>query len=81
MKLFIGKVHNVIGCNVKVYIERNVVDRKYGKTLKRTTKLLVHDNIGVKEGDLVSVKECPPVSKMKRHMIVEVLKWFLSKQN
>jgi small subunit ribosomal protein S17 len=74
MSTFVGKIFKVTGCNVKVHIPREIVDPKYGKRLKKTTKLLAHDPVGVKEGDTVLVRECPPISKMKRHIVVEVIK-------
>jgi len=59
---------------ITVSIERVVKHPVYGKYLKRSTKLLAHDeeNIG-KQGDLVSVSECRPLSKRKTWKLVEVL--------
>jgi len=59
---------------VTVSIERVVKHPVYGKYLKRSTKLLAHDeeNIG-KQGDLVSISECRPLSKRKNWKLVEVL--------
>ena len=59
---------------ITVSIERVVKHPVYGKYLKRSTKLLAHDedNRG-KEGDLVSITECRPLSKRKTWKLVEVL--------
>jgi small subunit ribosomal protein S17 len=59
---------------VSVAIERKIKHPVYGKYIKRTTKLLAHDegNEG-KAGDLVSIAECRPISKRKSWRLVEVL--------
>jgi small subunit ribosomal protein S17 len=59
---------------ITVSIERVVKHPVYGKYLKRSTKLLAHDedNVG-KQGDLVSISECRPLSKRKNWKLVEVL--------
>jgi small subunit ribosomal protein S17 len=59
---------------ITVSIERVVKHPVYGKYLKRSTKLLAHDedNVG-KHGDLVSISECRPLSKRKNWKLVEVL--------
>lgn len=51
---------------ITVLIERTVKHLKYGKYIKRSTKLHAHDgeNSG-KEGDLVMIEECRPLSKTK----------------
>ena len=46
----------------------------YKKRIKRTKKYKAHDEIGVKEGDLVEIKETRPISKEKRWRIVKVLR-------
>jgi len=48
---------------------------KYNKVLKKTTKLLAHNEIdGVKEGDKVAVIKSRPYSKLKHFKVSEVLK-------
>ncbi|MBI3559309.1 30S ribosomal protein S17 [Candidatus Gottesmanbacteria bacterium] len=43
---------------------------KYKKILKKTTKLLVHNELeNLKEGDTVTIMKCKPYSKRK-HFIV-----------
>jgi len=47
---------------------------KYGKYLKRTTKVGVHDeNNEAKVGDVVDISECRPVSKNKTWRLVQVI--------
>ena len=47
---------------------------RYNKTVRRTTKLYVHDPANdLNEGDLVRVQETRPLSKLKRWRILEVL--------
>ena len=49
-----------------VAIERTVKHPLYGKFIRRTTKLHVHDeNNEAKLGDVVEIKECRPVQKQK----------------
>ena len=59
---------------VSVAIARVVKHPIYGKYLRRTTKILVHDQDNVcKQGDVVSIAECRPISKRKSWRLVEVL--------
>lgn len=57
------------GCVVKVM--RLWQHPLYKKRLKRSKKFLVHDEIGVKEGDQVIIEECRPRSKKKRWQVVK----------
>ena len=59
---------------ISVAIERVVKHPVYGKYMKRTTKVLAHDegNHG-RAGDKVSITECRPVSRRKAWRLVEVL--------
>jgi len=57
-----------------VMIERKVKHPLYGKYIKRSTKLHVHDeNNECAIGDTVSVAECKPKSKTKSWTLVEVI--------
>jgi small subunit ribosomal protein S17 len=59
---------------ITVYIERKVKHPLYGKFVKRSTKLHAHDeNNECAEGDLVSVKQCRPISKQKKWQLVEIV--------
>ena len=57
-----------------VMVERRVQHPVYGKYIRRSTKLHVHDeNNECNVGDVVSVTECRPMSKTKAWRLVEVL--------
>ena len=59
---------------VTVAIERLVKHPVYGKYVRRTTKLHAHDeNNECREGDLVTIKQCRPLSKTKAWMLVSVV--------
>ena len=57
-----------------VMIERKVRHALYGKYMRRSTKLHIHDeNNECKAGDTVSIEECRPISKNKSWRLVKVL--------
>ena len=57
-----------------VMIERKVKHPLYGKYIKRSTKLHVHDeNNECGIGDTVAIAECRPMSKTKAWALVEVI--------
>jgi small subunit ribosomal protein S17 len=67
-------VSNKMQKTVTVLVERQVKHGLYGKYIKRSTKLHAHDEEGrCKEGDLVRVAECRPLSKTKNWRVVEIL--------
>jgi small subunit ribosomal protein S17 len=67
-------VSNKMQKTVTVLIERQVKHGLYGKYIKRSTKLHAHDEEGkCKEGDVVRVAECRPLSKTKNWRVVEIL--------
>jgi small subunit ribosomal protein S17 len=56
---------------ITVKIERKVKHPLYGKVIKRATKVHAHDeNNDASIGDVVSVKECRPISKNKTWVLV-----------
>ena len=60
---------------ISVVVERLVKHPQYGKYVRRTTKLLAHDETNTsRKGDLVSITECRPFSKRKAWRLVEVLR-------
>ena len=64
------------GCDktISVAIERKVKHPLYGKYLRRTTKLLAHDEQNESStGDIVSITECRPYSKRKSWRLVEIV--------
>jgi small subunit ribosomal protein S17 len=74
-RLLTGKVvSNKMDKTVAVSIERLVKHPMYGKYVRRTTKLLAHDeNNECKEGDTVTIKPCRPMSRRKSWMLVRVV--------
>ena len=57
-----------------VEVRYQVRHRKYGKFLRRSTRLHAHDAKGqAKLGDRVEVMECRPMSKTKTWRLVKVL--------
>ncbi len=57
-----------------VAIERRVKHPIYGKIIKRTTKLHVQDRENAaREGDIVEIRECRPVSKTISWTLVQVV--------
>jgi small subunit ribosomal protein S17 len=59
---------------VTVEIERLIRHEPYGKFIRRTTKLLAHDEKGeAKDGDVVIIAPCRPMSRRKSWQLVEVV--------
>ncbi len=59
---------------VTVLIERRVKHPVYGKYIRRSTRLHVHDeNNTCREGDVVTIQECRPYSRTKSWKLVEVV--------
>jgi small subunit ribosomal protein S17 len=57
-----------------VLIERKVKHPLYGKYMKKSTKLHVHDeNNECSMGDTVQITECRPMSKTKSWKLVKVV--------
>jgi small subunit ribosomal protein S17 len=58
---------------VTVKIERKVPHPLYKKYIRRTTKLHAHDEDNqCKVGDVVTVKQCRPLSKSKSWTLVKI---------
>jgi small subunit ribosomal protein S17 len=59
---------------ITVLVERRVKHPVYGKFVRKSTKLHAHDeNNECKEGDVVMIAECRPISKSKAWRLVEVV--------
>jgi small subunit ribosomal protein S17 len=57
-----------------VLIERKVKHPIYGKFMKKSTKLHIHDeNNDCSVGDTVQISECRPISKTKSWKLVKVV--------
>lgn len=67
-------VSNKADKTITVMIERFVKHPIYGKFIKRSTKLHAHDETNqCNEGDVVTLKECRPISKNKTWTLVDVV--------
>ena len=59
---------------ITVLVERVVRHDSYGKYLRRSTKLLAHDEAGsAKLGDKVTITPCRPLSRRKSWRLLEVV--------
>jgi small subunit ribosomal protein S17 len=60
--------------SITVMVERLVKHPIYGKYIKRSTKYMAHDeNNQAKQGDVVSIASCRPLSKNKTYKLVSVV--------
>jgi len=67
-------VSNKMDKSVTVLIERQIKHALYGKYIKRSTKVIAHDeDNSCGEGDKVLIAECRPLSKSKSWRVVEIL--------
>ncbi len=72
MKIFTGQVVSTkMPKTAVVAVERIYVHPLYKKRFKRVKKYQVHDEIGVKEGELVKFIASRPYSKLKKWKILE----------
>jgi len=59
---------------ISVLIERTIKHEPYGKYIRRSTQLFAHDeNNEAKEGDLVTITPCRPLSRHKSWKLVSVV--------
>src|SRR6476620_9995737 len=70
-----GKVvSNKMQKTITVVVERYEPHPRYGKYMRRTTRLLAHDeNNESREGDVVAIEECRPLSRHKNFRLVKVI--------
>ena len=67
-------VSNKMQKSITITIDRKVKHPIYGKFMKKTTKLMAHDEkneAGL--GDIVKIMETRPLSKSKRWRLVEIV--------
>jgi len=77
-KVRIEKVGKVISSKMEksrvVLIEKMVQHPIYKKYFRKTKKVMAHDEKNLsREGDVVRIVQCRPLSKRKRWKIVEIL--------
>ncbi len=59
---------------ISIAVQRQIKHPIYGKFIKKTTKLMAHDeNNDANEGDTVRIMETRPLSKNKRWRLAEVI--------
>ena len=70
-----GKVvSNRMDKSAVVMIERKVKHPVYGKYIRRSTKLHIHDaENACREGDTVTIEQCRPLSRTKSWRLVEII--------
>ncbi len=67
-------ISNKMDKSITVLVERREKHPIYGKYVTRSTKLHAHDEKNeCKEGDLVAIAECRPMSKTKAWRLVEII--------
>jgi small subunit ribosomal protein S17 len=65
---------NKMDKSIVVTIERKVKHDLYGKFLKKTSRLVAHDEENTcNEGDTVKIMETRPLSKSKNWRLVEII--------
>jgi small subunit ribosomal protein S17 len=71
----IGKViSNKSDKTITVLVERKIKHPLYGKFVRRSKKLMAHDEGNIcSEGDRVKIMETRPLSKNKRWRLTEIL--------
>ena len=74
-RLLTGKVVSTkMDKTIAVVIERLVKHETYGKYLRRSTKLLAHDEAKeAREGDVVSITPCRPLSRRKSWRLLSII--------
>ncbi|HUG99990.1 MAG TPA: 30S ribosomal protein S17 [Gammaproteobacteria bacterium] len=75
VRILTGRVvSNGMDKTASVSVERLVKHPLYGKYIRRTTKLLAHDeNNECRVGDKVNIAESRPLSKRKAWRVVEIV--------
>jgi small subunit ribosomal protein S17 len=59
---------------VAVSVERVIQHAMYGKTIKKKTTFLAHDEAkACKPGDIVTIRPVRPLSKRKRWLVIRVV--------
>jgi small subunit ribosomal protein S17 len=67
-------VSNKMNKTIAVLVERLVRHETYGKYLRRSTKLLAHDEANeARAGDTVTITPCRPLSRRKSWRLLSVI--------
>ena len=72
-RILTGKVtSNKMDKTVTVLVERKIMHPMYKKFVTKSKKFAAHDGENkYKVGDIVNIRECPPISKNKRFEVIE----------
>ena len=76
-RTFTGKVvSSKAQKTVTVEWDRRVLIKKFERYQIKKSRVKAHNppEIGAKEGDIVIIKECRPISKTKKFLVIEVVK-------
>ena len=74
-RILVGRVvSDKMDKTVSVAIERLIKHPAYGKYIRRTSKVMAHDESNeCKAGDRVTISECRPVSRNKAWTVVNIV--------
>ena len=74
-RTLVGNVISISGDkSIRVMLDYKVKHPKYGKYIKRSIKVAVHDPENQSRvGDLVEIQECRPFSKTKSWRLVKIM--------
>jgi small subunit ribosomal protein S17 len=74
-RTLVGNVISISGDkSIRVLLDYKVKHPKYGKYIKRSIKVVVHDPENQSRvGDLVEIQECRPFSKTKSWRLVKIM--------
>ena len=74
-RTLVGKVVSISGnMSIRVTLDYKIKHPKYGKFIKRSIKIAVHDALNQSRvGDLVEIQECRPLSKTKSWRLVKIM--------
>ena len=72
-RILTGKVtSNKSDKTITVLVERKIMHPMYKKFVTKSKKFAAHDGENkYKVGDIVNIRECPPISKNKRFEVIE----------
>ena len=75
-RILVGRVVSLSGDKtIRIDTDRLVKHPRYGKFVKKRTRLMAHDPDGLAQaGDLVEVTPCRPLSKHKAHRLIRVVR-------
>jgi small subunit ribosomal protein S17 len=66
-------VSNKMQQTVVIQTERRVQHALYGKTVRKSSRVKAHDEIGCDVGDIVEIMETRPLSREKRWRVTRIV--------